>query len=110
MFQIIILNLILTLPYLAVAQSPVPQINGDCPSSTMKSGDYCVPKKRPNGTTTSHIVRNGRSCPSGYFKEGPYCWKGAGDAPESIPREKGKDCPHKWYKSGHYCWKGAGAD
>ena len=110
MIQIILLNLLLTLPILALAQSPVPQIDGECPSFTMKSGDYCVPKKGPDGGYTSYIVKQGNSCPFGYYKSGDYCWKGAGDKPESIPRESGKDCPHRWYKSGDYCWKGPGAD
>jgi hypothetical protein len=76
MIQIILLNLLLRLPILALALNPVPQSNGDCPSYTMKSGDYCVPKKRLGGGTTNYIVRNGSSCPFGYFKEGNYCWKG----------------------------------
>ena len=110
MFQIIILNLLLTLAYLTVAQSPVPQINGNCPNYTYKSGDFCIPKRQPDGSTESYIVSQGDSCPFGYFKRDAYCVKGAGDKPESIPRESGKNCPFGWYKSGSYCRKGAGAD
>lgn len=106
---ILILNLALCLPYLALAQSPVPQIDGKCPTGAMKSGDYCVPKLKPGSGRDSYIVRRGNSCPYGYFKEGNYCRKGTGKVPESMPRKPGTKCPHGWYKSGDYCWKGAGA-
>jgi len=39
---LLMLNLALCLPYLALAQPPVPQINGKCLTGTMKSGDYCA--------------------------------------------------------------------
>lgn len=106
MYRVLLFITLLLGCFTVAAQIPVPQVNGKCPSYTMKSGDYCVPSLKPGGDTESYIVRNGRSCPYGYFKSGDYCRKGAGDAPESIPREPGKDCPYKWYKSGDYCWKG----
>ena len=96
----------LSIAFAASAQTPVPQVNGKCPTFTMKSGDYCVPRVQPDGGTTNYIEKSGKSCPFGYFKEGGFCRKGAGDAPESIPREARKDCPYKWYKSGDYCRKG----
>lgn len=104
------LILLLALSLTAAAQSPVPRVGKHCPAFTSKSGDYCVPKVRSDGSTDSYIVKSGNSCPYGYYGDGNYCRKGVGDKPESIPRESGKDCPHKWYKSGNYCWKGAGAD
>jgi len=111
MFKSIICTVLLTLPLLAIAQSPVPQINGSCPTGTMKSGDYCIPRLLPGGGQNSYIVKSGNSCPRGYLNASDgYCMKGAGAAPESIPRSPGKDCPYQWYKSGDYCWKGAGAD
>ena len=107
MFQIIIINLLLTLPIMVLAQSAVPQIDGKCPWGTMKSGDYCVPKVQPGGGHHSYILKSGNNCPYGYQNVGEsYCMKGAGNEPESIPREPGKNCPYKWYKSGNYCWKG----
>ncbi len=106
MIQIILLNLLLTLPLLAQAQSAFPQVDGKCPWRTMKSGDYCVPYERPYGGSQSYIVKQGNSCPYGYFESGAYCRKSVGDKPESIPREPGKDCPYKWHKAGDYCWKG----
>jgi hypothetical protein len=45
MFQITILSLLLTLPYLALAQSPIPRQGDSCPTGTYKSGDYCTPFK-----------------------------------------------------------------
>ena len=34
--------LVRCLPYLALAQSPVPRIDSKCLTGTMKSGDYCA--------------------------------------------------------------------
>ena len=106
MFRSILFTVVLALPATLTAQSPVPQIDDKCPNYTTKSGDYCIPSLRPDGSTASYIVKSGGSCPYGYFNSGDYCVKGAGNASESIPREPGKDCPYKWYKSGDYCWKG----
>ena len=50
MFQVVILSLLVTLPVLALAQSPFPQVDGKCPPYTStKSGDYCVPMVDANG-------------------------------------------------------------
>jgi hypothetical protein len=45
MLQIIILNLLLTLPILALAQTPIPRQGDSCPTGTYRSGDYCKPIK-----------------------------------------------------------------
>jgi hypothetical protein len=42
MLQIIILNLLLTLPILALAQNPIPRQGNSCPTGWRKSGKYCV--------------------------------------------------------------------
>jgi hypothetical protein len=78
MFQIIILNLLLTLPILTLAQPPFPQIDGKCPAYTSKSGDYCVPKVDANGETSNYIVKSKNSCLNGYYNSGDWCRKGVG--------------------------------
>lgn len=80
MFQIIILNLLLTLPILTLAQPPFPQIDGKCPAYTSKSGDYCVPKVDANGETSNYIVKSRNSCLNGYYNSGDWCRKGVGGA------------------------------
>jgi hypothetical protein len=104
MCRSISLIVLLALSLSATAQNPVPRVGKSCPPFTSKSGDYCVPRQKADGSTDSYIVKSGNSCPYGYRASGEYCVKAAGDKPESIPRE-GKDCPYGWRKSGDYCRK-----
>jgi hypothetical protein len=57
MFQIIILNLLLTLPTLAQAQTPIPRQGDSWPTGTYKSGDYCKWRTAVAGTFSSWGIR-----------------------------------------------------
>jgi hypothetical protein len=60
MLQIIILNLLLTLPILALAQSPIPHQGDFCPTGTYRSGDYCKPIKSDPDQVI--IQKSGSAC------------------------------------------------
>lgn len=104
MLRSISIIVFLTLSLTAAAQNPVARVGKNCPPFTSKSGDYCVPRQRADGSTDSYIVKSGNNCPYGYSASGDYCRKAPGDRPESIPRE-GKNCPYGWQKAGDYCRK-----
>jgi hypothetical protein len=101
MLQIIILNLLLTLPVLALAQNPIPRQGKSCPTGTYRSGDYCKPIKSDPDQVI--IQKSGSNCPTGFYSSGNYCKRISGSDREAIPRERGNKCPTGWRKSGEYC-------
>jgi hypothetical protein len=101
MFQIIILNLLLTLPILALAQSPIPRQGDSCPTGTYKSGDYCKPIKSNSDQVI--IQKSGNDCPTGFYSSGSYCKRINSSDREALPGDSVKNCPTGWRKSGDYC-------
>tara|TARA_R110000823_G_scaffold307901_1_gene431297 strand:- start:973 stop:1287 length:315 start_codon:yes stop_codon:yes gene_type:complete len=101
MIQILLLNLLLILPILALAQDAVPQSNGDCPTGYRSSGDYC----KPFTTTADQIIiqKSGNTCPTGYYTSGNYCKRLSSSDRDALPKESGKVCPTGWRKAGDYC-------
>ena len=103
MFQIIILNLLLTLPILALAQEPVPRVDGDCPVGYTRSGDFCKPLSTNQTTDRDVIEKRGSNCPTGYRRSGSgHCKQSWGSDQTAIPKA-GKDCPVGYSSSGKYC-------
>ena len=85
---------------IALAQTPTPRQGDSCPTSTYRSGEYCIPL---NSTEDDKIiVKNGNDCPTGFYSAGDYCKQLSGSNREAIPREVDR-CPTGWYRSGDYC-------
>ena len=103
MFQIIVLSLLLTLPIMAPAQTPIPRQGDSCPTGTYKSGDYCKQFSSSEKRGDTIIQKSGSDCPTGFYSSGDYCKRFNSSDREAIPREKGAKCPTGWRKSGDYC-------
>jgi hypothetical protein len=103
MFQIIILNLLLTLAYLAAAQNPVPQSNGDCPVGYTSSGDYCKPINQERANNSDVIEKRGVNCPPGYWRSGSGHCKQAWNSDTKAMTRSGTNCPTGYHRSGEYC-------
>jgi hypothetical protein len=103
MFQILLLNLFLTLPILAHAQDAVPQSNGDCPVGYRSSGDFCTPLNIGKLGEDGVIEKRGNSCPPGYRNSGDgHCRQFANSDIHALPKS-GRDCPTGYRSSGDYC-------
>ena len=102
MFKIIILNLILALPILALAQSTIPKVGNKCPSGYHDGkGAYCYGSR----TSPSEVIeKTGGKCPRGYSNgKGAYCY-GSKSSPDVI-NKVGEKCP-SGYRDGQgaYCY------
>ena len=103
MFQIILLNLLLTLPILAMAQSPVLQVDGQCPIGYRPSGDFCKPISSSNSNTQPIVEKQGGSCPPGFQASGPnHCKQMSNSDAEAMTRS-GSNCPSGYRRVGEYC-------
>ena len=88
------------------AQNPVPQVDGDCPTGTYRSGDYCKQSASSQKRGENIIVKSGKDCPVGFYSSGSsYCKQFSNSDKTVIPRESGAKCPAGWYKSSGYCTK-----
>ena len=103
MFQIIILNLLLTLPSLALAQAPVHQVDGQCPTGYRPSGDFCTPISSGNGDKQQVVEKKGGSCPPGFQSSGPAHCKQMWNSDAEAVTKSGSTCPTGYRKSGDYC-------
>lgn len=92
---------LLFLSGLATAQNPIPQVDGDCPTGTYRSGDYCKPVKSNSDQVI--IQKRGSDCPTGFYSHGNYCKRIQSSNRHAIPKDEGKNCPTGWRKSGNYC-------
>jgi len=91
MLKISILNLLLALPILALAQSDVvPKIDGQCPSGYRDGkGAYCYGS---SSRTSDAITKTDGKCPSGYRDgKGAYCYSSK-SSPDVI-NKVGDKCP-----------------
>ncbi|MEZ5571064.1 MAG: hypothetical protein R3E64_03485 [Halioglobus sp.] len=103
MLRIITVNLMLTLPILALAQSDVvPKIDGKCPTGYRDGqGAYCYGSK---SRSSNAISKTDGKCPTGYRDgKGAYCYSGK-SAPDVINKVGGK-CPTGYRDGkGAYCY------
>ena len=103
MIQILLLNLLLTLPILALAEDAIPQSNGDCPAGYTASGDFCKPLNIGNSGEADVIEKRGVNCPPGYDKSGDgHCKQSWNSDTKKLPKS-GNDCPTGYSSSGDYC-------
>ena len=89
-----------------LSQNPVPRVDGNCPTGTYRSGDYCKQMHSSINRGENIIVKSGKKCPIGFYSSGDsYCKQFSSSKKEVIPREKGATCPIGWSKSSGYCTK-----
>ena len=81
------------------------KVDGDCPTGSYSSGDYCKTFSSTDKRGTKIIANtSGGRCPTGWYKTGDYCKAyGSRAAEEDVIERAGKKCPTGMYKSGGFC-------
>ena len=102
----VIVAVALLLSTAVIAENPVPRVDGDCPTGTYRSGDYCKQSTSSQKRGENIIVKSGKDCPGGFYSSGSsYCKQFSSSDKTVVPRESGAKCPVGWYKSRGYCTK-----
>tara|TARA_R110002072_G_scaffold186647_1_gene343441 strand:- start:293 stop:610 length:318 start_codon:yes stop_codon:yes gene_type:complete len=103
MIKFILLNLLLTLPILALAQSAIPKVGNKCPSGYQDGkGAYCYNSSRTDNSKT--VPKTDSRCPGGYRDgKGAYCY--GKDTSQDVITKVGNKCPSGYRDGkGAYCY------
>ncbi|QFU76771.1 hypothetical protein EY643_14535 [Halioglobus maricola] len=82
-----------------------PKVDGDCPTGSYSSGDYCKTFSSTDKRGIKIVANtSGGRCPTGWYKSGGYCKAyGAKAAEEEVIEKVGDRCPTGMYTSGGFC-------